>query len=116
MTPENTMKLYSAFPGLYRGKDKTLQESMMSFGFDCGDGWFDLIWRLSNDIEAVVRREEIDPESSDWPEASGIKQKFGTLRFHVRNANDEIMNLIDEALEESAMICEKTGKPRPESL
>ncbi|MHB1301488.1 MAG: hypothetical protein ACYCY8_11565 [Burkholderiales bacterium] len=112
MTPENAMKLYSAFPRLYRGKDRSLHESLMSWGFDCGDGWFDLIWKLSGDIEDVARKEGLDPCSYDWPEAMQVKAKFGTLRFHVRNSNDQIKNLIDKASEESGRIYESNGQTR----
>lgn len=112
MTPENTMKLYSAFPRLYRGKDKSLQESLMSWGFDCGDGWFDLIWKLSQAIEESARQDGIDPQSESWPEAMQVKAKFGTLRFHVRNSNGQIRNLIDKAAEESGRISESNGQTR----
>ncbi len=111
MTPENTMKLYAAFPRLYRGKDKTLQESLMSWGFDCGDGWFDLIWKLSGDIEDVARKEGLDPCSYEWPEAVQVKQKFGTLRFHLEETSDAAMALIDAARAASAKICEVCGAP-----
>lgn len=111
MTPENTMKFYSAFPRLYSGKEKSQQESSMSWGFQCGDGWFDLIWKLSSDIEAAARKEGIDPDGSDWPEATNVKQKFGMLRFYVDNGSEEMRSMIDEACGESKRICEICGKP-----
>ena len=111
MSPENSEKLYCAFPRLYRGKDKG--ESMMGRGFECGDGWFELIRKLSSDIEDVARKEGRNPEEDAWPEATQVKEKFGTLRFHVRNASDEIRNMIARAGEESERICEATGKPGP---
>ena len=43
MNTENTKKLIEAFPALYRGYKKSPRESLMCFGFECGDGWFDLI-------------------------------------------------------------------------
>lgn len=113
MTPENTAKLYSAFPRLYRGKEKNPQESLMCWGFDCGDGWFELIWKLSTDIENAAKCDGLDPDGDEWPEAVQVKQKFGALRFYVRNASDAIRNMIAKAVEESERICEATGKPRP---
>lgn len=111
MTPENTQKLYSAFPRLYREKDKSPQESPMYWGFQCDDGWFDLIRKLSADIEHAARNEGRNPSSEDWPEATQVKQKWGTLRFHVGDASDEIRNLIAEAEKASKTICEICGAP-----
>ena len=111
MSPEKTEQLYSAFPGLYRGKDKIPQESLMYQGFECDDGWFDLIWKLSAGIENAARIEGLDPDGDGWPEATQVKQKFGALRFYIRNASDEIRTLIGEAVEASEKICEICGAP-----
>ncbi len=111
MTPENTEKLYQAFPRLYRGQNKSLQESSMRWGFQCDNGWFDLIWNLSQAIEELARQEGLEPQSDDWPEATQVKEKLGTLRFHLKNHNDSIHALIDQAREDSEKICEVCGAP-----
>ena len=111
MNPENTEKLYQAFPRLYRGRNKSLQESSMQFGFQCDDGWLDLIWNLSRGIEDIALQEGLEPQSDDWPEATQVKEKLGTLRFHLKNYNEGIHALIDEALEASGKICEVCGAP-----
>lgn len=54
MTQEKTQQLFDAFPSLYRGRVKPIEESLMSFGYDCGSGWFDLICMLSQKIEDVA--------------------------------------------------------------
>jgi hypothetical protein len=109
MTPENTQKLYAAFPLLYRGKDSNAEDSSMSWGFECGDGWFNLIWNLSQAIEENARRDGVDPQSDSWPEAFQVKQKFGTLRFHLKGNSESFMKLIDTASASSAGICEVCG-------
>lgn len=106
MTPENTQKLFAAFPHLYRGREKSVQESLMSFGFMCGDGWFELLWNLSQAIEDLARTEGHDPLSNAWPEATQVKEKFGDLRFHLRNCSEEMRRLIEEARVASAHIRE----------
>lgn len=40
MNPENTAKLCYTYAPIYR--------NLREFGFECGDGWFDLLWQLSN--------------------------------------------------------------------
>lgn len=112
MSPENQQKLYTAFPQLYRGRFRPLCESLMSYGFCCGDGWFDLVWMLSEDIENLARAEGRHPDSDDWPEAVQVKQKFGSLRFHLRSNSDseQMRTLLDKARNVSETICEECGK------
>lgn len=116
MTPENTAKLYQAFPALYRGKDKSLQESCMSRGFECDDGWFELIWNLSHAIEESAQASGLSPTHSNWPEAFQVKQKFGSLRMHVLHETDEISILIDAATNASQSMCEKCGATPAQSV
>lgn len=109
MNPEKTQKIMDAYPRLYRGKSKPLHESLMSWGFTCGDGWYDLVWNLSQAIEEASRQEGLDPQSESWPEAVQVKEKFGTLRFHLKHASDRMRQLIGDASEASAHTCEVCG-------
>lgn len=111
MNPENTQKLYAAFPRLYRGRSKPPEVSSMAMGFDCNDGWFDLIWNLSQAIEDVARRDGHDPQSEDWPEAAQVKQKVGALRFHLAKNTNTFAALVDNAMKASEEICEVCGAP-----
>lgn len=76
----NTQKLFADFPRLYRQAKNS--RSPMQFGFECGDGWFALIYRLSNDIEAEAKKLGLDPQSDAWPSALQVKEKFGKLNFY----------------------------------
>jgi len=101
-------KLFDDFPQLYRDR----YESSMQRGFECGDGWFDLIYKLSQDIEAAARDAGLEPCSSDWPRCRQVKEKLGGIRFYVFNCSDErISALIDSAYEQSCKTCEYCGKP-----
>lgn len=80
MNNANTKKLFADFPKLYRHAENS--RSAMQFGFECGDGWFDLVYQLSNDIEAEAKKLGIDPQSEAWPRALQVKEKFGTLKFY----------------------------------
>ena len=115
MTPDNTQKLFNAYPHLYRGREKSLQESLMSWGFTCSDGWFDLVWTLSQNIEDIAKAARLEPQCDEWPEAVQVKEKFGTLRFHLKRSplttSDKVEALIREAELCSAKICEECGKP-----
>ncbi len=47
-------KLKSRYPVLFAGTSKGLNESLMAFGCECGDGWYPLIdetCRLITDVD-----------------------------------------------------------------
>ena len=113
MNEELSNKLLEDFPRLYRDR----HDSSMQHGFVCGDGWFDLIYQLSLDIEAVAREYRLSPDSPEWPKCRQVKEKIGSLRFVVF-ANEQhlamyerISELILTALNQSVKICEYFGKP-----
>lgn len=83
MNQENTNKLYTAFPALYRSRVKPRQQLSMHFGFRCDDGWFDIIWELSNQLEEIARQSGIVSTDNEWLEVNAIKQKVGSLRMHL---------------------------------
>ena len=106
-------KLLDDFPFLYRDRNN----SSMQYGFACGDGWFDLIYQLSLDIEAAARESGLSPDSPEWPRCRQVKEKFGSLRFVIfanerhRVMHNRISDLILTALNRSIEICEYCGKP-----
>ena len=99
MNQENTKKLIDDFPNLYKQKDLPPIQSLMCFGFECGDGWFDLLCKLSEKL------------SKDHPEVEAVqvKEKYGGLRFYINNGSDKAYDLIDEAAAESYGTCENCG-------
>ena len=104
MNQELTKKLCEDFPQIFQDTDKPPQQSLMCFGIECDDGWFQLIYDLCTKIM------ELKPH--DGFRASQIKEKFGTLRFYVTTASDEIWDVIEKAEDESAKICEECGSRR----
>jgi len=89
--------------------DPTLQNNLMAFGWECGKGWFPMLTELSDKLDAMFR--EKYPEYMENFEVLQVKEKFGTLRFYVSSAPDEIYELIDEYEKKSGTICETCGKP-----
>jgi len=106
MNDFNSSRLLSTYPLLYR--------KLREFGFECGDGWFDLIWQLSADIESVTRLENIPETQEAWPAITIIKQKVGSLRLSFSEEvtlNEDIRSLVDKACDQSMRICESCGAP-----
>ncbi len=83
-----------------------MTQTCMCWGFDCGDGWFDILDELCKKITA--RCEEMGYTDV---RVSQVKEKWGTLRFYMNHADDEIYKYIDEAEAKSENTCEKCGAP-----
>jgi len=101
-----------------------MTESLMCFGFEHNDGWFNIIWELSEKIENILNKYYPDNKKAldllvDYPvfNVTQVKEKFGTLRFYydIRSDISEIDNEISEAIKEaelkSSITCEVCGKP-----
>ena len=54
MNKENTKRLLEAFPVLYQDYYSPMTQTCMCWGFSCGDGWFGIIWNLSEAINAEM--------------------------------------------------------------
>ena len=95
-----------------------MTKTCMCWGFSCGDGWFELIDRLSMKLETEIERQSCAgvPEEV-WIVADQVKEKFGTLRFYLsrypldEEASERIGKAIEAAEEESRRTCEKCGAP-----
>lgn len=86
-------------------KPTPLTEGLMAFGFECDDGWLDILEDLFAGIEEVVKKDKLTNFRVEQ-----VKEKFGGLRVYVEGGNDEIEKLIDDAEKRSFETCEKCGK------
>lgn len=113
MNSVNTEKLVKSFPNLYPQLHPLYPvNEQVLFHFECGDGWFELLWDLSLTIEAEIVAIKSAQDSSDdgAPFAIQVKEKFGTLRFYMSSETDSISNAILEAERRSAVTCEVCGE------
>jgi len=105
MSPELEKTLFEQFPALFKGRDRSLQESLMAFGCEHSDGWFNIIRAMCWEIDAHLKNKPFDYEFVQ------IKEKFGTLRVYDNGHDDHIAGIIGMAESMSSMTCEVTGKP-----
>lgn len=111
MNEKNTLALVAAAPLLYRLHGDTKTGWSIKYGFECGDGWFDLLMRLSVKIEADLRAMLTEGKRrQDLPCVHQVKEKFGTLCFYM-NQPAQWGEWIREAHAESARTCELCGAP-----
>lgn len=103
------LKLFKRFPELYRGKSESMQHNLMCFGFECCDGWFELLFELSSQIDGLAKEAGLTGEA--YPKAAQVKEKFGGLRFYLDGGTDKMFDAIDKAEAASYSLCEVCGKP-----
>ena len=106
MNKRNTKRLFRKFD--FYKPERPITEALMSFGFECGDGWFKIILDLSKEIEIYL--EDVGDYENRPFEVIQVKEKFGTLRFYTNWGDKKIYEMITDAENLSASTCEHCGK------
>ena len=108
MTKELDEKLCAKYPLIFAGRNKSMTETAMCWGFECGDGWYWLINRLCSNLQWNT---DHNNTSGKYPQvvAVQVKEKFGGLRFYIESASDAQYAVIDFAETLSEYTCEKCG-------
>ena len=104
MQAELDVLLCQRYPEIFRDRHKSIYETAMCWGFTCGDGWFGIIDSLCSEITRQVVAGKMPPVV-----ATQVKEKYGTLRFHIRGGNEETLRLIESARHKSECTCEGCG-------
>ena len=100
MNKDLQQKLYDKYPKLFAGVHKSIQESCMPFGCECGDGWYNILEELCESIKGY-----------EGVEFEQIKEKFATLRVYVGGVPEEVHKAITIAEDKSCVTCEQCGEP-----
>jgi hypothetical protein len=114
MTPEKEQEIYDLYPELYQQRNWAMQHTCMCWGIDCGDGWFNILKKLTLGIKALATHFGGDVQ------ASQVKEKFGTLRFyftssHVSTETRDLLDtliywMIESAERETEYTCASCGE------
>ena len=100
MHHEKTERLFQEFPELF-------QREQLIYGFECQDGWFELIRALAGRIREYQAQY---PDLENF-EIVQVTQKMGEIQFYIRGGDEVIQNLIRETEQKSRSICELDGEP-----
>ena len=95
------------FPDIYireRESEYELPTPFELFYFETGDGWNNLLYKLSEDIKTYC-----DDHKLKLPIALQVKSKFGGLIFYINETTKEVYDIITKAENDSFNICEKCG-------
>lgn len=111
MHPDLSDRLIEAFPHLYRRQEGPEESAGVSkpYAFECRDGWFDLLWWLSGQLDALIAALPEEEQSNYVP--GTIKEKWGTLRVYLWHETPEMQRVIRLAEQQSARVCEECGAP-----
>src|SRR3990167_37910 len=101
MNTKHTKYLYKKYPVLYQQHKLSMSETCMCWGFDCGDGWFNILDVLSRLLTLYL------PDV----QALQVKEKYGTLRFYTNHCSETGYALISFAEHLSGRTCETCGNP-----
>ena len=104
MTEEKQKILYDRYPKIFRQKDLPETESPMYYGIACGDGWFDILSRLCEDVQ-----NRVDQSGCEQFEAVQVKEKFGELRVYSDGGDSVTDALVSKAENDSRSVCERCG-------
>lgn len=107
MKPELDEALCTKYPEIFRDRNGDMRTTAMCWGFECGDGWYDLLDTLCQELMDLSK--EVDPPHI--PVATQVKEKYGTLRFYINGGTDAQWDAISRAGDRSGKTCEACGKP-----
>jgi hypothetical protein len=111
MRQELDAQLCEKYPLMMVNRNKDMKETCMCWGFECGDGWFNILDQLMGSIQHHIdwknKKEQVVPQVT----LDQVKEKFGTLRFYYSGGDEYIHGLVSMAESMSAVTCETCGKP-----
>ena len=111
MREELDTLLCERYPKMMVNRNLHMTETCMCWGFECDDGWFNILNQLmvniQNHIDWKNREKEVVPQVT----LDQVKEKFGTLRFYYTGGDDYISGMVTMAESMSGVTCESCGLP-----
>ena len=111
MKQELDTLLCERYPKLMVNRNKPMQETCMCWGFDCGDGWFNILDQLMGNIQHHIDWKNKKEEVVAQVTLDQVKEKFGTLRFYYTGGDDVIDGMVRMAESMSGVMCEECIAP-----
>jgi hypothetical protein len=126
---ELDQQLCEKYPLMFKNRNAPMTETCMCWGFEHGDGWYQIINNLCANIQSHIdwshksnawdlkwneeHPDEQRPVREIVPQVvvDQVKEKFGTLRFYYSGGDDTIDGMVRMAESMSAVMCEKCGAP-----
>ena len=111
MRQDRDKLLCEKYPKMMVDRNGDPMDTCMCWGFECGDGWFNILDQLMHNIQHHIdwmnRKEEVVPQVI----VDQVKEKFGSLRFYYSGGDDVIDGMVRMAESMSGVTCEVCGSP-----
>ena len=111
MKQELDEQLCKKYPKMMVNRNKPMMETCMCWGFECGDGWFNILDQLMGNIQHHIDWKNKNSEVVAQVTLDQVKEKFGTLRFYYSGGDDEISGMVRMAESMSGVTCEECSAP-----
>lgn len=105
--------LLERFPLCFADRNRSMQETAMCWGLECGEGWRGIIYDACSKAEPLITKwlKENPEENKQWtPRLSQVKEKYGTLRMYWSSYPPGLDKIEAEAETKSETTCETCGK------
>jgi hypothetical protein len=116
MNAELDKALCDKYPKIFRDRRGDMMTTAMCWGFECGDGWYNIIdtlcCEIQGHIDSSVRVCAVTGAAPlDQVVATQVKEKYGTLRFYTASHDDTVEGMINMAEAISGSTCDVCGSP-----
>lgn len=118
MRKELDEALCAKYPKIFKDRHGDMKETLMCWGFECGDGWYQILDSLCGQIQHYIDWKNRSAEAGykDWAPitqvvAVQVKEKFGGLRFYYEGGDDHISGMVRMAESWASVTCEECGAP-----
>jgi hypothetical protein len=109
MRQELDKLLCEKYPKMMVNRNLPMTETCMCWGFDCGDGWYNILNQLMGNIQHHIDWKNRNGEVVPQVTLDQVKEKFGTLRFYYSGGDDYISGMVAMAEAMSGVTCEGCG-------
>lgn len=114
MSPDKQNKLYADYPELFRQKDFESNRTLMGQGIAVGDGWYQIVADLCEDIQKHTDAAMASDPDFRRPEFFQIKNSYGELRIQLMDHTPIIEAFVEKAKKAARVTCESCGEPGEE--
>ena len=111
MRKELDEALCAKYPEIFRDRNGDMRTTAMCWGFECGDGWYNIIDAACAMIQNREYNNRRNGVKMPTVVATQVKEKYGTLRFYHTGGDDYIAGIVAMAEYMSEVTCETCGAP-----
>ncbi len=111
MKQELDEQLCKKYPLIFKNRHGDMRETLMCWGFECGDGWYQILDSLCGNIQHHIDWKAKQGHHVPQVVAVQVKEKFGGLRFYYDGGDEQIYGMVRMAESWAANTCEECGQP-----